>query len=148
MFCSIHAEILRYATIMMSEMLFLFCSVAAIFLMLSIKPEQLFTKKGVRDTILLVLLLFLVNYIYFVRTMGTSLILAIIIIAVYSFSNGVMLCTKTEKPGRILVPENFFPTATEIRIIVRITDRFVLGYENGLGHTEQKRRQNKQRLHQ
>lgn len=42
-FCSIHAEILRYATIMMSEMLFLFCSVAAIFLMLSIKPEQLFT---------------------------------------------------------------------------------------------------------
>ena len=78
-FCSIHAEILRYATIMMSEMLFLFCSVAAIFLMLSIKPEQLFTKKGVRDTILLVLLLFLVNYIYFVRTMGTSLILAIII---------------------------------------------------------------------
>lgn len=79
MFCSIHAEILRYATIMMSEMLFLFCSVAAIFLMLSIKPEQLFTKKGVRDTVLLVLLLFLVNYIYFVRTMGTSLILAIII---------------------------------------------------------------------
>lgn len=78
-FCSIHAEILRYATIMMSEMLFLFCSVAAIFLMLSIKPEQLFTKKGVRDTILLVLLLFLVNYIYFVRTMGTLLILAIII---------------------------------------------------------------------
>ena len=59
MFCSIHAEILRYATIMMSEMLFLFCSVAAIFLMLSIKPEQLFTKKGVRDTVLLVLLLFL-----------------------------------------------------------------------------------------
>ena len=60
-FCSIHAEILRYATIMMSEMLFLFCCVAAIFLMLSIKPEQLFTKKGVRDTILLDLLLFLVN---------------------------------------------------------------------------------------
>ena len=61
-----------------------------------------------------------------------------------------MLCSvqKQKKPGRILVPENFFPTATEIRIIVRITDRFVLGYENGLGRTEQKRRQNKQRLHQ
>lgn len=74
--CSTHAEILRYATIMMSEMLFLFCSVAAILLMLSIKPERL---GGVRDSVLLVVLLFLTNYIYFVRTMGTSLVLAIII---------------------------------------------------------------------
>jgi hypothetical protein len=42
-----------------------------------------------------------------------------------------VLCSvqKQKKPGRILVPENFFPTATEIRIIVRITDRFVLGYD-------------------
>ena len=85
---------------MMSEMLFLFCSVAAIFLMLSIKPEQLFTKKGVRDTILLVLLLFLVNYIYFVRTMGTSLILANIIYSGILFLKPCYACTKIEKPWK------------------------------------------------
>lgn len=78
-FCSIHAEILRYATIMMSEMLFLFCSVGAIYLALSIKPDQLFSRKGIRDSLFLLLLLFLNNYIYFVRTMGTSVILAIIL---------------------------------------------------------------------
>lgn len=79
LFCSLHAEILRYSTIMMSEILFLFCSTGALFLTLSIKPEQIFTKKGTRDTIFLIALLFLMNYIYFVRTMGTSVILAIII---------------------------------------------------------------------
>lgn len=79
LFCSLHAEILRYATIMMSEMLFLFCSISTIYLILTIRPERLFTKQGTRDTLLLLLLLFLNNYIYFVRTMGTSLILAVII---------------------------------------------------------------------
>ena len=74
-----HAEILRYATIMMSEMLFLFCSICTIYLILTIRPERLFTKQGYRDTLLLLPLLFLNNYIYFVRTMGTSLILAVIL---------------------------------------------------------------------
>ncbi len=78
-FCSMHAEILRYATIMMSEMLFLFCSICTIYLILTIRPERLFTKQGYRDTLLLLPLLFLNNYIYFVRTMGTSLILAVIL---------------------------------------------------------------------
>ena len=149
MFCSIHAEILRYATIMMSEMLFLFCSVAAIFLMLSIKPEQLFTKKGVRDTVLLVLLLFLVNYIYFVRTMGTSLILAIIIYSGILFFKRCYALYKNRKnleesPFR----KTFFQQLLRYGLLFVLLDRFVLGYENGLGRTEQKRRQNKQRLHQ
>ena len=78
-FCTLHAEILRYATIMMSEMLFLFCTIGALYLALSIKIEALFTKKGIKNTIFLGLLLSLINYIYFVRTMGTSIILAIII---------------------------------------------------------------------
>ena len=97
-FCSIHAEILRYATIMMSEMLFLFCSVAAIFLMLSIKPEQLFKGYGIR------------SYSFFFCSWSTISILSglwalrsfwqLSFIAVYSFSNRVMPCTKIEKPWK------------------------------------------------
>lgn len=90
-FCSIHAEILRYATIMMSEMLFLFCSVCIIYLVLSIRPERLFTKEGTRDNLLLVALLFLNNYIYFVRTMGTSLILAVILYSGILFFKQILL---------------------------------------------------------
>lgn len=90
-FCSIHAEILRYATIMMSEMLFLFCSVCTIWLILTIRPERLFTKQGIRDTVLLVPLLFLNNYLYFVRTMGTSLILAVILYAGILFFKQILL---------------------------------------------------------
>lgn len=80
-FCAMHAELLRYATIMMSEMLFLCCSAGVICLTLTIRPGALFTKGGKRDTLLFVLLLFGVNYIYFVRTMGTSLVLAVILYA-------------------------------------------------------------------
>lgn len=76
--CSRHAEILRYATIMMSEMLFLFCSLGVLCLTLRIRVERLFTRQGVRDNVLLLVLLTGMNYIYFIRTMGTSVILAII----------------------------------------------------------------------
>lgn len=96
-FCSIHAEILRYATIMMSEMLFLFCSIGIIYLVLSIRPERLFTKEGTRDNLFLLALLFLNNYIYFVRTMGTSLILAVILYAGILFSKQILLYFREQR---------------------------------------------------
>lgn len=99
-FCSMHAEMLRYATIMMSEMLFLFCSVCTIWLMLTIRPERLFTKEGLRDTLLLLPLLFLNSYLYFVRTMGLSLVLAVILYAGILFLKQVFLYFKERRQYR------------------------------------------------
>lgn len=88
LFTSVHPEILRYATIMMSEILFLFCTVSALYLAISMKVEKIFTKAGIRDTVFFVLLVVLMNYIYFVRTMGMSFILALIVYA------GILLVQK------------------------------------------------------
>ena len=88
-FCSIHAEILRYATIMMSEMLFLFCS-----------RNNFLPKKGYGIR----------SYSFFFCSWSTISILSglwalrsfwqLSFIAVYSFSNRVMPCTKIEKPWK------------------------------------------------
>ena len=87
---------------MMSEMLFLFCTICALYLALSIKIEALFTKKGIRNTIFLGLLLFLMNYIYFVRTMGTSIILAIIIYSGILLAKQLYIFLKKKNSPRLL----------------------------------------------
>lgn len=79
LFCASQYEILRYATIMMSEMLFLFLSVLTIFLMQQIRVNELFTRKGWKNMLALAGLLLCIAYIYFVRTMGISFILAIVL---------------------------------------------------------------------
>ena len=72
--------ILRFATIMMSEMLFLFFSLIIILIALKYKPSQAFTKSQKRwyDILIICLLLFSIGYLNFIRTMGLSLILAVI----------------------------------------------------------------------
>lgn len=77
LFC-MHATLLRYATIVMSEMLFLLSTVITIYLVLKIDVKQLFSKQGIKDNILFLILIFIINYIYFIRTMGTSIILAVV----------------------------------------------------------------------
>ncbi len=76
--CCMHSELLRYATIMMSETLFILLSISAVCMALSIEAEQLFSKKGWADKLTLLGLIICINYIYFVRTMGASVILAVI----------------------------------------------------------------------
>jgi len=76
-FVAIQANILSFATMMMSEMLFIFVSLSAIHLALYLN-EKLFQKKGRwKSILLLILFLLTVAYVYFIRSIGISLILAL-----------------------------------------------------------------------
>lgn len=100
MLCSLHADLLRWSTIMMSEILFLLCTLSAIYLMLQIDIKTIFSKKGRLDHLMLLALIFFMNYIYFVRTMGTSLILALIIYSGLLFIRQVYVFLKVRKSSQ------------------------------------------------
>lgn len=73
---SMHAEMLRFATIMMSEPLYIFLAMLAIFLAILLVRWD-FKKKMWKLITLSALLALTVFYIYFVRTMGLAVIIAI-----------------------------------------------------------------------
>lgn len=73
---SMHAEMLRFATIMMSEPLYIFLAMLAIFLAILLVKWD-FQKKLWKLITLSALLVLVVFYIYFVRTMGLAVIIAI-----------------------------------------------------------------------
>lgn len=75
---SLHTHLLRLATIMMSETLFIFVSLLAIFLALLLMDWDFGKRKKWGWIVLLILLGGVVAYIYFVRTIGVSVILAIL----------------------------------------------------------------------
>lgn len=71
-----HPELLRWATILMSEMLYTTLTLAIIALCLELDFERL-RQKNIRQILLLAGLCLLTAALYFVRTMGISLILAV-----------------------------------------------------------------------
>ena len=73
---SMHSEMLRFATIMMSEPLYIFLAMLAIFLAILLSKWD-FQKKMWKLITLSVLLALTIFYIYFVRTMGLAVIIAI-----------------------------------------------------------------------
>ena len=74
--CTVHPELLRWATIMMSEMLYLAVSLGIIALCIDLDVEKAF--HGDRRNILrLVGLCLLVAFTYFIRTMGVAVVLAV-----------------------------------------------------------------------
>lgn len=80
-----HSGVLRFSTIMMSEMLFMFLSLLAVFLAVLLIQWDFSSDSGKNPKIrlckmicLLMLLLLTVAYIYFVRTFGVSIICALI----------------------------------------------------------------------
>lgn len=75
---SMHTHLLRLAVIMMSETLFTFLSLLAIFLALLLMTWDFEKRKKWGWIVLLVLLGGIVAYIYFVRTIGVAVILAIL----------------------------------------------------------------------
>lgn len=78
--CSMQEAMLRYSTIVMSEMLFTFLSLTVLYLFTLIDMDRLFSKNRSRSQLgYFILMLISLNYIYFVRTMGTSIILAAIL---------------------------------------------------------------------
>lgn len=75
---SLHKELLRFATIMMSETLFIFLSIGAILLVLLILKDMIGVKRRWTLWVSMVAYGLIIAYIYLVRTMGLSLILALI----------------------------------------------------------------------
>jgi len=73
---SCHAELLRWSTIIMSEMLYLFIAMTIIYLFAHLDYKNLFTKSSWKSWVVLIIGLALIAYTYFVRTMGIALILA------------------------------------------------------------------------
>ena len=71
-----HPELLRWATILMSEMLYTTVTLGIIALCLDLDLEKL-RRKDLRQILLLVGLCLLTVALYFIRTMGISLILAV-----------------------------------------------------------------------
>ena len=79
-FTVLHRQILSFACIMMSEMLFLLLSCIVLLIILNFPPDKLFVdkKKRRRDILVLCALAVCLSYIYFVRVMGLTIILAVI----------------------------------------------------------------------
>lgn len=75
--CCVQKDLLRWSTIMMSEMLFLFLSVVVISVALFLYRRKCFQEYTKWDYMALGAMLLSIAYIYFVRTMGISLILAL-----------------------------------------------------------------------
>ena len=75
--CCVQKDLLRWSTIMMSEMLFLFLSVVILSVVLLLHRRKSFREYSKWDYVALGIMLLSVAYIYFVRTMGVSLILAL-----------------------------------------------------------------------
>ena len=88
----LQSSVLRFATIMMSETLFIFFSLIVLLIVLSWKVEQAFGKgwKSWKDILILCLLLGSLSYLYFIRTMGVSLILAVILYYGVLFGKAVL----------------------------------------------------------
>ncbi len=101
--CSVHHTLLLWGTIMMSEMLFLFCSFVIIYLLLILDERKLFdfSKGKLINNFLLVLLLLFFSYIYFVRTIGLSLIISVFLWCFYNGASGFFDWMKSWKNKEI-----------------------------------------------
>lgn len=78
--CAMQQAMLRYSTIVMSEMLFTFLTMGVLYLFSLLDTDRLFGKnRSPRQALYFAGIIIGLNYIYFVRTMGTSIILAAIL---------------------------------------------------------------------
>ena len=91
-----HAEILRWASMIMSEQLFLLLTTLAIFLLGSLEVEKLFTKGEWKSKIMLLSAAALLAYIYLVRSMGLSMAVAAIVWALCLMLNVLIKGLKTK----------------------------------------------------
>ena len=96
---ALHFELLRYGTIIMSETLYMTLTLAAILLIITTDFKRIFVRKGRRGAIVKLSLLFLIlGYIYFVRTMGVSFILAVMgLYALRMLGDGIGYLRRREK---------------------------------------------------
>lgn len=76
--CCLQRDLLRWASIMMSEMLFLFLTTVVILTALLLYKKNSFKEYTKWDYAALVVMMLSIAYIYFVRTMGISMILGLL----------------------------------------------------------------------
>ena len=76
---AMHRELLRFSTMIMSEMLYLFLSLVLIYIAILLYERGTFKKFSWKSYLALAIFLVLIVYIYFVRTMGLSIILAFVV---------------------------------------------------------------------
>jgi len=74
--CCMQAQLLRYGSIVMSEMLFTALTLLALYLASHLDPNRLFGNSRPRQVYAFILLTGTLCYIYLVRTMGASIVLA------------------------------------------------------------------------
>ncbi|MDR3705539.1 MAG: glycosyltransferase family 39 protein [Paludibacteraceae bacterium] len=97
MLCAAHPELLRWATIMMSEILYLFLSLLLVLLVLEITRRKLFLDKKWLEYGIPIALIMLLNYTYFVRTMGLSIIISIILWVGIRFFRSLLVWYKAKR---------------------------------------------------
>lgn len=77
--CCVHPDLLKWATIIMSEMLYMFLTVAVIFIAHEIYESNIQKRNKWLFYFITAIMVLMINYIYFVRTMGLSMILSVIL---------------------------------------------------------------------
>lgn len=78
MLMSVHKDLLRFATIMMSETLFIFLSLLAVFLALLILKDKIGVKRRWMLPVSIVLYGLIIAFAFLVRTLGLSLVLSLV----------------------------------------------------------------------
>jgi len=79
-FTTLHSSLLGLACIMMSEMLFILLACVVLLIILYYPPDKLFVdkRKRLKDILIIITLAICLSYIYLIRVMGLTLILAVI----------------------------------------------------------------------
>lgn len=75
---SCHAEVLRWASMMMSEQLFLVVNMLIVYLICGLDLENIFKKSAWKAWIRILIIGLLAGYSYLIRTMGTSMTVAVL----------------------------------------------------------------------
>lgn len=75
---SCHAEVLRWASMMMSEQLFLVVNMLIVYLICGLDLENIFKKSAWKSWIRILIIGLLAGYSYLIRTMGTSMTVAVL----------------------------------------------------------------------
>ncbi|MDR1631901.1 MAG: hypothetical protein LBR97_03320 [Dysgonamonadaceae bacterium] len=114
-FLAYHSQLLRFATIMMSEILYIFVTALIILIVLKWNVKTIFAerKKLWRDISLIILLSASLAYLYFVRTIGVSLMLAVL------FYYGIIFIQSLIKYFRIRWNDSGLPTKQAMTEMVK-----------------------------
>jgi hypothetical protein len=125
MLCCLQKDLLSFSTIMMSEMLFLFTTGLAVYLAILLNERKLFVKKELFNNILFLCYIFVLIYAYFVRTVGASLVIAVIlwtgILTIQSFFIWLKSRKKGEDTNLVKANRRWFLQKAIVCLIISLT---------------------------